>query len=93
MADFQTCEDVMVRIIIVSYNSHQYMSRCLDALEQQTLQNFEVVVVDNASQDEGPHTAIARYGKAKLLQMTTNLGFVKACNIGAQGHKPNGYAV
>ena len=41
----------LVSIVIVTWNSKKYLSTCLNHLTQQTFQDFEVILVDNGSED------------------------------------------
>ena len=45
-------EHALVSITVVTYNSGRYIARCLDAIFQQEYRALEVIVVDNASQDD-----------------------------------------
>lgn len=65
------------KIIIVTYNAMPWLKRCLDS----TL-GYEVVVVDNASQDETVAFIKKHYPKISLFEQTENLGFGRANNIG-----------
>ena len=47
-----------VSVIIPNYNGIAYLEGVLASLEQQTMDNFEVIVVDNGSTD-GSSTFIA----------------------------------
>ena len=38
-------------IIVLTYNSEQYIKRCLKSILDQTYSNFEVIIVDNGSKD------------------------------------------
>lgn len=41
----------LVSVIIPVYNASRYFKKCLDSIVQQSYQNFEVVIVDDASTD------------------------------------------
>jgi len=75
-----------VSIIIVYWNSAKYIPRCLESLSLQTFQDFEIILVDNGSSDNG----IAGLEKAqpkfnlKVEHLTSNLGFAAANNLGAR---------
>jgi len=44
-------EQPCVSVIVATYNLVQYLPRCLDSLIGQTLQNIEIIVVDDGSSD------------------------------------------
>lgn len=41
-------------IIVPMYNVENYIQQCLDSLVMQTLQDFEIIVVNDGSTDQGP---------------------------------------
>ena len=41
----------LISIIIPAYNVEQYLTACLSSIEQQTYQNFEVILIDDGSKD------------------------------------------
>ena len=40
-----------VSIIVLTYNSETYVSRCLASLKEQSFKNFEIIIVDGGSSD------------------------------------------
>jgi GT2 family glycosyltransferase len=80
-----------VSVILVTWNSGEYLPRCLDCLEAQTLKNFEIVLVDNGSKDGSLEGLKAKHpGLAlRLERLSENRGFAAANNIGARlAHAP-----
>jgi GT2 family glycosyltransferase len=63
-----------VSIVLVTWNSAEYLRRCVDAIRQQTHGDTELIVVDNASADES--NAIA----PPTIRNGTNRGFSAAVN-------------
>lgn len=84
--------DYEVSIIIPCFNKVQLTEQCLESLFRLTSKdiNYEVIVVDNASEDNTP--GICEQYKAKFSNFTfirndENLGFAKACNQGIESRK------
>jgi GT2 family glycosyltransferase len=78
-------QDGTVCVTIVTYNSGQYIRRCLDAVLKQEGVPIEVVVVDNASTDDTP-AILGSFGRRiRTIHSDRNLGFAEAQNraIGA----------
>lgn len=42
----------MVSIIVPVYNAEKYLSRCVDSILSQTMKDFELLLIDDGSQDE-----------------------------------------
>lgn len=53
---------IKLSIVAAVYNLEQYLPRCLDSLVNQTLQEIEILCVDDGSTDSAP-TIIEEYGK------------------------------
>ncbi len=70
-------------VIIVTYNSGPHIEACLRAL---ALQDCEIVVVDNASQDDtvARVKALAVDVRLELLTISRNIGFAAGVNHGAR---------
>lgn len=68
-------------IIIVTYNSFSFISDCLAPLID--MADAEIIVVDNDSRDGTAATVKRRFPSVTLLALQDNIGFGRACNIGA----------
>ncbi len=81
--DFST---PLVSIVIVYWNNAKYISRCIENLSLQTFQNFEVIIVDNGSDDYGVVSIEEKYPKLDLMieRLMYNTGFATANNVGAR---------
>jgi len=75
-----------ISIIIITRNSASHLPHCLDCLRVQTFKNFEIVVVDNGSNDGSVDLLDSQYLNLNLktTQLEKNLGFAAANNIGAR---------
>jgi hypothetical protein len=74
-------------IIIVNYKSWNKLSMCLNSLLKQKEIRYEVIVVDNNSNDEKLLSFRQKYEWVKWIENSKNYGFAKACNIGAANTK------
>ena len=75
--------DVDISIIIVSYNGRDLLRECLASIYSHTPETaFEIIVVDNASEDGTPEMVIAEFPKATLIRRSSNAGFAYAVNEG-----------
>ena len=71
-----------VSIIIVNYNTSKMTSECIDSVFKYTKYlNFEVILVDNASQDNSK-TVFENYNNITYIYNEKNIGFGCANNIG-----------
>ncbi len=69
-----------VTVIIPNYNGLEFLGPCLAALERQTFQGFEVLVVDNGSSDGSVPYLKAR--DVRTIFLEKNEGFSGAVNAG-----------
>ena len=42
---------ISISVIIINWNSKEYLSRCLSCLSAQTVRDYEVILIDNGSTD------------------------------------------
>jgi GT2 family glycosyltransferase len=70
-------------VVIVAWNSREELARTLPALLPELSEGDELIVVDNASDDETPEAIAAQAPNARILRMDRNAGFAGGCNAGA----------
>jgi GT2 family glycosyltransferase len=73
-----------ISIVIPNYNGAAYLEACLRSLMRQTYPPAEILVVDNASQDQSVEIVHRVAPQAKILVQECNSGFAAAANRGIQ---------
>lgn len=73
----------MISIVIVNWNSGDLLRKCVSSLTHQLIS--KIIIVDNNSSDRSE--IINHNDKVILIKNKKNLGFGKACNIGAKQAK------
>lgn len=72
-----------IGIVICNYNKQDYVLKCLDSLFASDMDDFDVYVVDNASQDDSVRLIRERFGeRVTLLVNKENLGGSGGFNTG-----------
>ena len=73
-------------IIVLYWNSEKYLSENLRALAAQTWQDFEVILLDNGSQQPPDQKILAQFPELQLRQIASekNLGFAAGNNLAAR---------
>lgn len=79
----------LVSIIIPHLNGKHHLDDCLGSLRKQTLQQFEIFLVDNGSSDGSQEHVQKNYPEVCLIELGSNLGFTGACNAGFQRSQGN----
>lgn len=70
-------------IIIINYKSTRLVTDCIESIVQQTTRHsFEIILVDNHSQDDCYEKAKAAFPAVHWIQMGYNAGFARANNAG-----------
>ncbi|MEM7815328.1 MAG: glycosyltransferase family 2 protein, partial [Candidatus Aenigmatarchaeota archaeon] len=84
-----------VSVIILNWNGKQFLKDCLNAVFNQTYNDFEVVFVDNASSDGSADFVKQEFlceiksGKLKIVINDRNYGFAEGNNIGVRNSSPD----
>lgn len=73
----------LVSIVVPSYNHAPYIEECIESIVYQDYDNFELIVIDDGSQDSSPE--ILRRLQKKydfILELNNNQGLSKTLNSG-----------
>tara|TARA_R110002073_G_scaffold126764_4_gene271812 strand:- start:18308 stop:19309 length:1002 start_codon:yes stop_codon:yes gene_type:complete len=78
-----------ISVIIVNYKSWKHLQNCLKSLEEivQDEFTFEIIVVDNQSNDDKLNVFIEKFPNYKFLTNVGNYGFSNGCNLGVNRAK------
>ncbi|MGI6680211.1 MAG: glycosyltransferase [Bdellovibrionota bacterium] len=85
-------KNILASIVIPVYNKVEYTKECIETLVRNVSPiyfnnknaDYELIVVDNASTDGTEDFLRSIGGSFKYIRNKENLGFSKACNIGAK---------
>jgi GT2 family glycosyltransferase len=72
----------LISVIVVNYNGKKFLSDCFSSLFHQAYSPFEVIMVDNASDDGSVEYVQKNFPEVKTLTQATNLGFAGGTNAG-----------
>ena len=75
-------EKIQISIIIPNFNGEQFLKECLNSIKKQNFSHFEVIIVDNGSNDGSVEYIKDNYDEFTLIQNQKNLGFATAVNQG-----------
>ncbi len=74
----------IIDIVIVNWNSGKLLNNCINSLASTAADiSKNIIVVDNSSTD-GSDEIINKHKNISFIETGTNLGFGKACNLGAK---------
>lgn len=77
--------DKLISLVIVNYKVLECLRDTIRSVQQAELSDHtEIIVVDNASGDNSRDLIISEFPNVNWIQLKNNIGFGKACNIGAQ---------
>lgn len=77
----------LISVVVPVYNMEKYLSRCIDSILDQTYQNLEIILVNDASTDDSL-SIIEEYIKTderiKVISHKTNMGLFQARITGSE---------
>lgn len=71
-----------VAIIILNWNGYEHSRNCLDSLAKLTYTNYQILLVDNASEDNSGARLKEEFPGVILLQNEKNVGFTGGNEVG-----------
>lgn len=71
-----------ISILVTTHNSTQHIEQCLDSILNQSFRDYEIIMIDNASQDMTREIARNKYPQILLIENNMNYGISKAWNQG-----------
>jgi cellulose synthase/poly-beta-1,6-N-acetylglucosamine synthase-like glycosyltransferase len=89
----ETRNSPLVSIVLVNYNSGTSLMNCVTSVAKSAYPNKELIIVDNASNDNSISMLDTLGVEARILQNPMNLGFSRARNAGIAEAKAQFVAV
>ncbi len=80
-------DNPLVSIVILNYNAGDLLLNCVDSVFKTKHNNFEVIIVDNASKDNSHKKCQERFEKIRLIENRENLGYCEGNNVGVRESK------
>jgi len=74
----------MYSIVILFWNNEKYIHKCLHSLKNQTLNNFEIILINNGSDQPLPKDLETSSLNVKSIKLLENIGFAAGNNYGAK---------
>lgn len=79
---------IQVSILIVNYNTAQWVQRCIESIKHHTKDiTIEIIVIDNNSHQREITSVLVQFPEVIFIQSASNIGFGAACNIAASNAK------
>jgi GT2 family glycosyltransferase len=73
--------NILVSVIVISYNTKELLRGCIESILETTGGlTYEIIVVDNNSDDGSAEMVLSNFRDMQLIQNKENLGFAKANN-------------
>lgn len=83
----------LISVIILNYNTIDVTCEFIESTKKLTYPNFELILVDNASQEDPTKVISEKYPDVKLIVNKKNLGFAGGNNVGLQAARGDYYFI
>ncbi len=71
-------------VVIPSYSRPDLLAKCLDSLRRNSPLDTEIIVVDDASENNCISLTAAKFNGIKIIRSSKRIGFCKAANLGVE---------
>lgn len=65
-------EDLAITVVVPTYNASHYITFCIDSILSQTFQDFELIIMDDASEDDTYEICQRIYGQLERVTLLRN---------------------
>src|SRR5574341_851779 len=79
--------DNFVSIVILNYNGRSFLKECLDTISNQSVDNYEIILADNHSNDDSVQFTREHYPDVKIIELDKNFGYAQGNNLGVKNAK------
>lgn len=89
MAEFKSGNVPLISIILPTYNGEKYIRATIESVLSQTVQNFELIILDDASEDATPEILreFSSNSRLRIFIFKKNVGQAKNWNRGIHNAK------
>jgi glycosyltransferase involved in cell wall biosynthesis len=81
-------KNILITFVVVNCNKDKYLNACLNSLINQNIENIEIILIDDNSNDNSLKTLKKFQGKLKIIKLKKNYGVSFCRNLGIK--KSNG---
>lgn len=76
---------MFLSIVVPAYNVEKYIDRCIDSLENQNIEDYEIIIINDCSTDDTLNIVNKRVKQnVKVIDKKTNTGLSDTRNIGIE---------
>ena len=86
-------EPALVSIVIPHYNGSDMLKKCLESLQKTTYPNFNIIITDNASEDNSIEMVSEDFPSVEIIKLDSNRGYAGGCNAGIAAAEKSDYVV
>ena len=72
--------NIHVKIFVLNWNGGEVLIECLESVSKIKYDNFEIIVIDNASSDNSINNIHNKFSDIKVIALDNNYGYSKAYN-------------